>query len=169
MEIKTSRGSWGETPPHYAAQVLHYMTVLNLERSVIVAVAGWNYEERWVEFDEFEADSQLAAASRFWEHLQNVQKPDWDGSKATYEAVRYMNPHIENDEVDLGQLGEVLVDASKTFAEAEKSLNEIKSTVLDAMGKAKYGYVMKHGKKWVVAQRQARGQGKPWLVVKGDK
>jgi hypothetical protein len=37
------------------------------------------------------------------------------------------------------------------------------------MGKAKYGYVMKDGNKWVVAQRQARGQGKPWLVVKGEK
>ena len=74
VEIKTSRGSWGETPPHYAAQVLHYMTVLNLERSVIVAVAGWNYEERWVDFDDFEADAQLAAASRFWNHLQNVEK-----------------------------------------------------------------------------------------------
>jgi len=169
VEIKTSRGSWRETPPHYAAQVLHYMDVLRLGRAVIVAVAGWNYEERWVEYDTFEADAQFAAAHRFWQHLQNVQKPDWDGSKATYEAVRYMNPHIENDEVDLGQLGEVLINASKTFAESEKLLNEIKSTVLDAMGKAKYGYVMKDGKKWVVAQRQARGQGKPWLVVKGDK
>ena len=69
----------------------------------------------------------------------------------------------------MGALGEVLINASKTFAEAEKLLNEIKSTVLDAMSKAKYGYVMKDGNKWVVAQRQARGQGKPWLVVKGDK
>jgi len=45
-------------------------------------------------------------------------------------------------------------------------LNQCKSVVLDAMGKAKYGYVMKDGKKWVVAQRQARGSGTPWLVVK---
>lgn len=169
VEIKTSRGSWGETPPHYAAQVLHYMTVLNLERSVIVAVAGWNYEERWVEFDDFEADAQLAAASRFWNHLQNVEKPEWDGSKATYEAVRYMHPDIENDEVDLGEFGQVLLSASENFRNSETALNEIKSVVLDRMGTAKYGYVMRDGKKWVIAQRQARGQGKPWLVVKGDK
>jgi len=169
VEIKTSRGSWGETPPHYAAQVLHYMTVLNLERSVIVAVAGWNYEERWVDFDDFEADAQLAAASRFWNHLQNVEKPEWDGSKATYEAVRYMHPDIENDEVDLGEFGQVLLSASENFRKSETALNEIKSVVLDRMGTAKYGYVMRDGKKWVIAQRQARGQGKPWLVVKGDK
>ena len=169
VEIKTSRGTWRETPPHYAAQVLHYMDVLNLERAVIVAVAGWNYEERWVEFDRFEADAQRAAAYRFWQHLQDVQKPDWDGSKATYEAVRYLHPDIDDDEVDVGGMGLLLVEAHAKFAEAEQRLNQCKSEVLDEMGNAKYGYVMKDGKKWVVAQRQARGQGKPWLVVKGDK
>jgi putative phage-type endonuclease len=169
VEIKTSRGSWGETPPHYAAQVLHYMDVLNLERAVIVAVAGWNYEERWVDYDPFEAEAQLANAARFWNHLQNVEKPEWDGSKATYEAVRYMHPDIENDEVDLEEFGQVLLSASENFRNSETALNEIKSVVLDRMGTAKYGYVMRDGKKWVIAQRQARGQGKPWLVVKGDK
>lgn len=169
VEVKTSRGTWRETPPHYAAQVLHYMDVLRLERAVIVAVAGWNYEERWVDYDTFEADAQLSAAYRFWQHLQDVQKPEWDGSKATYEAVRYLHPEIEDDEVDVGDLGFLLVDAHAKFAEAEQRLNQCKSEVLDEMGNAKYGYVMKDGKKWVVAQRQARGQGKPWLVVKGDK
>ena len=169
VEIKTSRGSWGETPPHYVAQVMHYMDVLGLKRSVIVAVAGWNYEERWVDYDTFEADAQLVAAERFWDHLQNVSRPDWDGSKATYEAVRYMNPYIEDDEVDLGGLGLTLVNANKLFAESEEMLNECKSAALELMGKAKYGYIMRDGKKHVVAQRQARGQGKPWLVVKGDK
>ena len=169
VEIKTSRGSWRQTPPHYAAQVMHYMDVLNLKRAVIVAVAGWNYEERWIEFDSFEADAQFAAAKRFWEHLQNVQKPEWDGSKATYEAVRYLHPEIEDDEVDVGDIGFRLVEAHVAFAEAEQRLNQCKSEVLDEMGNAKYGYVMKDDKKWVVAQRQARGQGKPWLVVKGEK
>jgi putative phage-type endonuclease len=169
VEVKTARGHWGETPPHYAAQVLHYMTVLNLDKAVIVAVAGWNYEERWIDFDPFEADAQLANASRFWNHLQNVEKPEWDGSKATYEAVRYINPYIEDDEVDLGGIGFGLVEANQRFQKAEELLNQYKSEVLDEMGNAKYGYVMKDGKKWVVAQRQARGQGKPWLVIKGEK
>ena len=169
VEIKTSRGSWGETPPHYVAQVMHYMEVLNLQRAVIVAVAGWNYEERWVDYDEFQSDSQIAVAAMFWEHLQNVSRPEWDGSKATYEAVRYLHPDIENNEVDLGELGSALVGANKLFGESEEMLNQCKSAVLDVMGKAKYGYIMRNGEKYVVAQRQARGQGKPWLVVKGDK
>lgn len=169
VEVKTSRGSWGETPPHYVAQVMHYMEVLSLPRAVIVAVAGWNYEERWVDYDEFQSDSQIAVAAMFWEHLQNVSRPEWDGSKATYEAVRYLHPDIENDEVDLGELGSALVNANRLFGESEEMLNQCKSAVLGVMGKAKYGYIMRDGKKYVVAQRQARGQGKPWLVVKGDK
>ena len=168
VEIKTSRGSWTESPPNYVAQVLHYMTVLHLKKAVIVAVAGWNYEERWVDFDEFQADAQLAAATRFWNHLQNVEKPEWDGSKATYDAVRYMNPDIQDDEVDLEKFGYVLLEANNNFDKSEALLNEAKSIVLDLMGNAKYGYIMRNGEKVVVAQRQSRGQGKPWLVVKGN-
>jgi hypothetical protein len=66
-------------------------------------------------------------------------------------------------------MGFLLIEAHNAHAKAEHWLNQCKSEVLDEMGNAKYGYVMKDGKKWVVAQRQARGQGKPWLVVKGDK
>lgn len=169
VEVKTARGTWSETPPSYVAQVLHYMEVLHLKKAVIVAVAGWNYEERWVEYDEFQAKAQISAAARFWEHLQTMEKPEWDGSKATYEAVRYLHPEIDDTETDLGFLGETLINAHSNFVESEALLNECKSAVLDAMGKAKYGYVMKNGKKWVVAQRQARGQGTPWLIVKGEK
>jgi hypothetical protein len=80
-----------------------------------------------------------------------------------------MNPDIEDDDVDLGELGFALVKAQENFVAAEEVLHQFKSATLDAMDKAKYGYVMRDGKKWVVAQRQSRGQGKPWLVVKGDK
>lgn len=169
VEIKTSRSSWSETPPAYVAQVQHYMEVLHLSRAVIVAVAGWNHEERWIDYDAFQAEAQLAAAARFWHHLETFEKPDWDGSKATYEAVRYMNPDIEDDEVDLEKFGQILLDAQKNFDESEALLNEAKSAVLDLMGKAKYGYVMRGRDKVVIAQRQSRGQGKPWLVVKGEK
>tara|TARA_R110000868_G_scaffold282909_3_gene543214 strand:- start:1120 stop:2019 length:900 start_codon:yes stop_codon:yes gene_type:complete len=166
VEVKTARGTWADAPPAYVAQVQHYMDVLGLERSVIVAVAGWNYEERWIDRDQFRVDAQREAAKRFWDHLSKMEKPEWDGSKATYEATRYMNPHIEDDDVDLGGLGLSLVKANEMYAEAETLLTKAKSAVLDVMGKAKYGYVMKDKKKWIVAQRQARGSGSPWLVVK---
>jgi len=170
VEVKTSRGTWGETPPAYVAQVQHYMSVFGLNRSVIVAVAGWNYEERWVDRDDFQIDAQIESAIRFWGHLQNVSRPEWDGAKTTYEAVRYMNPDIDGSaEVNLGELGEVLIKAHNNFVESDMMLFEAKSMILDAMGTAKYGFVLRDGEKVTIAQRQARGKSKPWLVVKGER
>ena len=168
VEVKTSRGSWREVPAHYEAQVQHYMDVLGLKRAVVVGVVGWDWHESWVDYSEFQADSQRAAAWRFWEHLEEQKRPDWDGSKATYEAVRYMHPEIEDESVWLKDLGWELLEAQERFVAAEADLHEIKAKVLDFMGSAKYGYVMDHqSERQVVAQRQARGQGVPWLVIKG--
>lgn len=170
VEVKTSRANWREVPPHYNAQVQHYMDVLGVKRAVVVGVVGWDWHESWVDFDEFEAASQRSAAARFMKHLRDVKRPDWDGSKATYEAVRYMHPEIEDDSVDLDGLGFELLEAHEAQQAAEADLNEVKSKVLDRMGSAKYGYVIDHQDERVfVAQRQARGNGTPWLVVKGKK
>lgn len=165
VEIKTSRSFWDDVPPAYRAQVVHYMDVMGVRRGVIVAVAGWNWEVHDIEWDEFEADAQRSHASRFWEHLERHVRPEWDGSKATYEAQRQMNPHIDDTEVDLGFLGAQLLHAQAQLDGAEQKVNTLKSQVLDAMGSAKHGLVA--GER--VVSRQARGQGTPWLVIKKGK
>lgn len=165
VEVKTSRSFWDEVPPAYRAQVMHYMDVMGVGRAVIVAVAGWQWEERFVDYDKFEADAQRAAASRFWEHLTQVVQPEWDGSKSTYEAQRQMNPFIEDEEVDLGDAGRNLVRAQTNFDNAERKLMKAKSEVLGLMGSARHGIV--DGVR--VASRQARGNGTPWLVIKKGK
>ena len=162
VEVKTSRSFWDDVPPAYRAQVMHYMDVMGCGRAVIVAVAGWQWEERWVEFDQFECDVQRSAASRFWEHLTQVVQPEWDGSKATYEAQRQLNPFIEDEEIDLGDVGRNLVRAQTNFDTAERKLMKAKSEVLGLMGTARHGVV--DGVR--VASRQARGNGTPWLVIK---
>ena len=162
VEVKTSRSFWDDVPPAYRAQVMHYMDVMGCGRAVIVAVAGWQWEERWVEFDQFECDVQRSAASRFWEHLTQVVQPEWDGSKATYEAQRQLNPFIEDEEIDLGDAGRNLVRAQTNFDTAERKLMKAKSEVLGLMGTARHGVV--DGVR--VASRQARGNGTPWLVIK---
>ena len=166
VEVKTSRSFWDDVPPAYRAQVMHYMDVMGCGRAVIVAVAGWQWEERWIEFDQFECDVQRSAASRFWEHLTQVVQPEWDGSKATYEAQRQLNPFIEDEEVDLGDAGRNLVRAQTNFDTAERKLMKAKSEVLGLMGSARHGVV--DGVR--VASRPARGNGTPWLVItKGSK
>lgn len=166
VEIKTARMGWDKVPPQYVAQVQHYMQVLGISRAVIAAVAGWNYEEHWIDADSFQQDVQLESANRFWQHLETVAQPQWDGSKATYEAERRMHPSIDGESVDLGELGLELLAAQAEFDESEADLLRLKSEVLDAMGTSKYGFVLIDGMKRNVAMRQARGQGTPWLVVK---
>lgn len=168
VEIKTARASWGRTPPAYEAQVLHYMDVLNIPQGVVVAVAGWNWEERPVPLDHFQIETQRETAKRFWEHLMFHVKPEWDGSKMTYEAERHLHPNIADEEADLGELGAMLLDAQEQHDETEKHLLAIKAEVLDKMGDAKHGMATIDGEKKRVAARQARGNGVPWLVIKRD-
>ena len=165
VEVKTSRSFWDDVPPAYRAQVMHYMDVMGVDRSVIVAVAGWQWEERWIERDDFEVDVQRTVARQFWDHLVQVVKPEWDGSRSTYEAQRQLHPEIEDSEIDLGDAGRVLVRAQANMEAAERKLMKAKSEVLGLMGNARHGIV--DGVR--VASRQARGNGTPWLVIKKGK
>jgi len=165
VEVKTSRSFWDDVPPAYRAQVLHYMDVLHLERGVIVGVAGWNWEEHYIEWDQFEVDAQRSHAKRFWEHVQKHVQPVWDGSKSTYEAQRQLNLDITDDEVELGDLGSRLLQAQLAFDGAEKDLMALKSEVLGVMGSSRHGLIA--GER--VTSRQSRGKGAPWLVIKKGK
>lgn len=165
IEVKTSRNPWREAPPAYVAQVQHYMDVMGIKRGVLVGVVGWDWEERPIEADEFYQESLRDAAGRFWDHLVKVAPPQWDGSKSTYEAVREMHPDIDVEAIDLGLLGEELLSVAQHASEAEFELNRVKSEVLDAMGRAKTGFIVRNGEEVRVASRQARGNGTPWLVV----
>ncbi len=165
VEVKTSRMTWRDVPPAYQAQVQHYMDVLNIPRAVVVGVVGWNWEERFIDADPFAQEAQRDAARRFWDHLQEHVAPGWDGSKSTYEAVRELHPDIDDEDVDLGELGEELLQAASHADEAEAELNRVRSEVLAKMGMAKTGVVHRDGERVRVASRQARGKGTPWLVI----
>lgn len=166
VEVKTARYAWNQTPPGYRAQVIHYMTVMGIQRSVIVAVAGWNWYEEWIDLDEWEAESQNFQVSLFWKHVQENQAPTFDGSDSTYETVRKLHPDIDpEEEVEIDGLHHLAL-ANAAFDEAKLELNRAKSKVLDLMGRAKSAYIIVDGEKQVIATRQARGDAPPYLVIK---
>lgn len=166
VEVKTARYAWTETPPGYRAQVYHYMNVLNIHKSVIVAVAGWNWFEDWIDYDDFEGDAISLAVRRFWTLIQEGTAPDFDGADSTYETVRKMHPDIDPDlEVEIDGL-HLLALASAEFDAAKDKLNLAKSEVLNLMGNAKAAYIEVDGEKHVVATRQVRQDGVPFLVIK---
>jgi putative phage-type endonuclease len=165
IEIKTARYTWDGVPPHYVCQVQHYMDVLGIPKSYVVAVAGMDYKEYFIEADSFQQSVQRDAAFRFWDKLQKDERPDWDGSESTYQAVRRVNPEIENTDVELGELGIGLWNAQRRADEAQAELNQYKSATLEAMGKAKTAYVTVDDLPPVkVASRQMRG-GSPALII----
>ena len=165
IEVKTARFGWESVPQHYIAQVQHYMYVMGVNKSIVVAVAGMNYGEYEVPADEFQQMTQVDLATRFWHNLLNDVRPDWDGSDSTYQVVRQMHPLIDDSEVDLGDLGMHLFNAQTRADEATQELTKLKSIVMDAMGNSKTAVMeLDNGETHKIASRQIRG-GSPTLIV----
>ena len=165
IEVKTSRNYWPELPPAYEAQVQHYLDVLHLKRGILVALVGMDWTEYEIDRDDFRIENQRIAASEFWRCLQTATPPAWDGSQSTFEAVREQHPDITDEEVEIAD-GHLLPLAQREFDEAEAKLLRQKSEVMFLMGSAKHAYIEVDGKPVRIASRQARGHGKPFLVVR---
>lgn len=151
-------------PNHYFTQVQWYLQTLGLKRGTVAVLFHGNlYQE--IEFFEnsFEQAVNLEDCARFWEHVQQDTKPDWDGSDVTVEAVRKQHPNIDPDaSVELMELAAEYMIADQQVREYQATLNAAKAQILDIMGDAKYG--TQGGE--VVFVRSARGQGVPYLTVK---
>jgi len=164
IEVKTSRQTWESVPPAYVAQVLHYMGVLKIQKGVIVAVAGMTWNEYDVPFSQGQINVQNEMLGQFWHCITDDHKPAWDGSDATYHAVRAETPEIDLREVQLGKLGIDLMKAQETSDKAYRTLMKLKSEVLHEMGDAKWGTIETKGGPERVVSRQLRA-GVPSLVI----
>lgn len=166
IEIKTARfpDEWDSgVPLYYLTQVQWYLSTLGLQRAyVAVLIGGSDYREFEVEADYFQQQADIALVERFLAAVEKNQSPDWDGSESTYETVRKIHPEIQDDEVELGELGTQALAALATEAEAKAEALKLKSQVLDKMGLAKKGLV--DGQH--LFSRQSRGTGTPFLVTK---
>jgi len=164
IEVKTGRQTWEELPAGYYAQVQHYLDVLGLEKAALVAVAGMTWYDFWIERDDFEIEIARQKAIDFQACIFADQRPEWDGSESTYEAVRYQHPQIEDSEVEIEGL-ENLLTLQREYDLANERLRQCKSEVLDRMGKSKFAYAVIEGKRRKVASRQAKRDGLPYLIV----
>lgn len=171
VEVKTARyeDGWnektGEIPPHYRAQVLWYLQTFGFKNAqVVVLFAGSKLRTFTVEFNQFEADSNLAAVKKIWNMVEADTLPDFSAPFiSTYETVRKQHPDIDGSKSE--ELGDLFVAYNKAVADEDKAketANELRSRVLAAMGDAKNGTY--DGQ--VVVTRQARNGGTPYLVNK---
>lgn len=161
LEIKFTRQYWDELPEHYNLQVQHYLQVLGLEHAIVVAVAGGDYKEFKVVWDDSLQKAMKEAVRAFYGLIETDKAPDFDGSRSTYETVRELSKGLEEGEVELGGLWSNL---QATRAEAEywdRALQAQKSAVLAYMNGTKYGLFQ--GEKVIALQAR---NGKPFITFK---
>ena len=162
LEIKHTATYWDSVPEHYRAQVLWYMWVFDIKKTIFAVVNAGRYKEYEVLFDEFEFAAILDRVTRFKKLIETATAPDWDGSDSTFETVRTLSPDIEDTRTELGELGLSLISAVSKVKEAETYLTELKSRVLSALNGSKYGTL----EDVVIVTLSQRGAGKPYLTIK---
>ncbi len=167
IEVKTGRNPWDDVPPSYRAQVQWYLTVFGMSKAYIVGFVGYQWEERRIESDSFEAAHLVTEAKRFLNAVKTASKPDWDGSDSTLETTRMMNPDIDGTTIEVGEIGVSLWNAQMRYDEAKAELNAYKAALLDCMGSARHATTTVDGEgTFTVASRISRKEGLPYLVVK---
>lgn len=175
LEIKTAayeddwkrwtpeNGNEWVVPVYYRTQVQWYLQTFGFKFAIVaVLFGGRKYIEIELEADEFEQELNLATVERFNDYVRSDIKPEWDGSTSTLETVRKMHPQIEDTQIELGEVGLRYNAEAILFAEAERRFNKAKSSVLDAMGKAKRGTI--NGVNYFT--RTSRNGGTPYLTTK---
>lgn len=93
LEIKTAsefkRSEWDEgVPTYYQTQVQHYLCVTGIQKAYVAVLIGGNS----FRILEVEADAELQAMlialeQNFWNKVQNMIRPDMDGSDAAKELL----------------------------------------------------------------------------------
>lgn len=161
LEIKTSSSFWSEPPLHYVAQVYWYMWILDLREAIIAGHIGGRYQEHVIVWDDFLWDVWHEQVVKFWDSVNLLERPAWDGSDSTYQTMRDLFPEVEVSEVELGEMGEALLAADRDFAKASENLNWIRSQVLFEMRNAKNGLL--NGKR--ICYRQNTSNGSPFLKI----
>jgi hypothetical protein len=161
LEIKFTRQYWDELPEHYNLQVQHYLQVLGLERGMVVAVAGGDWKEFEVVWDESLAEDMKRAVRAFSDLVEAKRPPEYDGSDSTYETVRELSDGLEEGEIELGSLWSNLL-ATKSEADYwANALQAQKSAVLAFMNGIKYGLFQ--GEKVIALQAR---NSKPFITFK---
>ncbi|MGW4222934.1 YqaJ viral recombinase family nuclease [Streptomyces bauhiniae] len=142
LEAKTSRDAegWGEEgtdqiPVHYRAQCLWYMDVLQVTRCwVAVLIAGSEYREYVVEYDEAEARFMREAGAEFMASLAAGDRPAIDGHSATYQTVRELPDGLDDVDVEIETALRDRFHAAQDAAwAAEDELTACKGLLLDAI------------------------------------
>lgn len=164
LEIKTSRYGEGfgepgtdDVPVYYRCQVMWQLDTLGLEAAhVAVLIAGQDYREYVVQYDEGEAAFLREQAAGFLASVEAGTPPPLDGHTATYRTAQRLPGGVEEVVADISPaIAEAYRAALLDHRRAEEAKREASAAVLAAMGPAKK--CQADGRP--VATRTVRGDG----------
>ena len=166
LEVKTARDAWEwsdeSVPAGYRDQCQWQMWVTGARVVHVAALVAMELVERTVAYDAERVEFLAAAAEQFMASLAANQAPDIDGSTFTYQAIREMHPEIDDVEVEIpDDLAREWLEArhwATTQADQEAAL---RNQIADLMGTARRATWQGRP----IFNRQARGNGTPYLVV----
>lgn len=133
LECKTSasyfKDRWGEDsiPDAYYCQVLHYMTVLEMDYCYIACLFdnGADYIVRTVEFNQADSDALMEAERKFWEEcVKGGKLPDADSSKACTDALKIKFPGGGTEALDMEEQYDILCGDIKSLKASKKELDK---------------------------------------------
>lgn len=194
LEIKTSMSGYGwendMAPVKYVAQLRWYMECFGLDYGYLaVLVSLGDYREFLVPRDPAKpvvsmqtgneewyaigGQEMLDAAEEFYQSLPGQltpagTPPEIDGGTDTYELMRERHPDILNVDVEVTQeLADQLKAALGAAEAAAAEAQRMKNIMLDTLGKARRAVIPTGDPKKprVVARRQSKSGGKPYLVT----
>ena len=128
---------------------------------MVVAVAGGDWKEFEVVWDESLAEDMKRAVRAFSDLVEAKRPPEYDGSDSTYETVRELSDGLEEGEIELGSLWSNLVATKSESEYWANALQAQKSAVLAFMNGIKYGLFQ--GEKVIALQAR---NSKPFITFK---
>ncbi|WP_307814159.1 lambda-exonuclease family protein [Streptomyces sp. N35] len=143
LEIKTARydDAWGaegtdEIPVHYRCQIMWQLDTLGLRTAhVALLVAGSEYHEYRVEYDQADAELLRDAAEEFLASIRDGVRPDIDGSTTTYDTVRRLHEGRQDIDVEIPrELAHRYQAHSKAHSEIEQAKRQAAAEILDLIG-----------------------------------
>jgi putative phage-type endonuclease len=173
FEAKSSTidGDWGEpgtdqVPPGYYDQAQWQMFTTGLRRVRLAVIKTYlEFAEYVIEYDPGYVATMLARVIEFMDSLEQGKRPSLDpldGHASTYEAVKQLNPGIEDEEFELEDADAIrFLKANADRKAAELIEQGAKSYIADQAGEARS--ITWNGKK--LFTRQSRGGGTPYLVA----
>ena len=132
LEIKTAseykRDEWSEgVPTYYQTQVQHYLCVTGVSKAYVAVLIGGNSFRIY----EVDADAEIqqmliAVEKNFWDKVQNMIRPDMDGSDAAKDLLDRIYVGGIEEEINLPDEALEWVDAYIEAAAKEDNAKALK-------------------------------------------